>query len=326
MHKSSFYDLIKILTMILVVIGHVTRMFTGYGIVNINRNFIISGINSIIYGFHMPLFMLISVSVYYMCINDLNKYQNKKEFIIQKFKRLIVPYFIFGCFYVAPVMVAFSFTNQSYIDYIISGILLMKNNRHLWFLIYLFIYFVFSHFIFLKLHKYTKLIIMIMLIIISFCNIDYLSDILYYFLFFTLGYVLNKYYSNITRFIKKYKFQLLILIPIYLLLIYINNSIMNYITAIIGICIFLDIVYNFFSEYAYNIINKLKKYSMGIYLFHPMIIYILFLYLPQYISNDYIIAFLIFILSFCTSQVLTFIIRKFKLQFIFGEKVKVKTC
>ena len=320
MSKSSFYNLIKILAMILVVIGHVTRMFTGYGIVNLNSNFIISNINRVIYGFHMPLFMLISGAVYYMCINDLNKYKNKREFVIQKFKRLIIPYLIFGCFYVAPIMVGFNFTNQSYIEYIISGILLMKNNRHLWFLIYLFIYFVFSHLIFLKSHKHTKLIIMIMCIIISLFSISYLSDISYYFIFFTLGYGLNRYYNKIICLIKKHKFQLLILIPMYFLLIYINNSIMNCVTAIIGICIFLNIVYNFIPQCTYNIISKLKKYSMGIYLLHPMIIYILFIYIPQYINNDYIIAFLIFIISFCTSQILTVLIRKLKLQFIFGEK------
>lgn len=148
MTKSEKYDLIKTITMLLVVIAHVTRMYTGNGVVvPLNQSSILDYLTKFIYGFHMPLFIFISGAVYYYCIYDLGKYKDKNKFIINKFKRLILPYLFFGLFYVTPIMLYFKFTNDNLITYIVKGILLCGNSRHLWFLYYLFIYFTIYYYI-----------------------------------------------------------------------------------------------------------------------------------------------------------------------------------
>ena len=46
-------------------------------------------------------------------------------------------YAFFGIAYVAPVMVLFHFTDKSYFSYCVNGILLVRDSRHLWFLVVL---------------------------------------------------------------------------------------------------------------------------------------------------------------------------------------------
>lgn len=94
--KSILYDYTKVVITLIVVLGHVTRMYTGNSVLipKYSSNVFVD-ITNIIYGFHMPLFMIISGAVYYLCIYDLDKYKNKMEFLKNKIKRLIVPYYFF---------------------------------------------------------------------------------------------------------------------------------------------------------------------------------------------------------------------------------------
>ena len=133
--KSVIYDFSKIIVTLIVVLGHITRMYTGKSVLIPKYNsYIFEKLTSIIYSFHMPLFMILSGAVYYFCIFDLYKYKNKSDFIKNKFKRILIPYFVFGFFYVAPIMILFNFSNLSYIEYISRGIIIPLQSRHLWLL------------------------------------------------------------------------------------------------------------------------------------------------------------------------------------------------
>ena len=86
--------------------------------------------------------------------------------------------------------------------------------------------------------------------------------------------------------------------------------------AFIGICIFITNQNWFENKKLYQIV---KKNSYGIYLFHPMIIYVCF-YLVRNVSlNPYGLAMIVFVLAFLGSMVITVILRKSKLRFIIGE-------
>lgn len=61
MRKSNFLDVAKVLATLLVVLGHILRMYTGEGLfVPNSENEYFALICYCIYGFHMPLFFMIS--------------------------------------------------------------------------------------------------------------------------------------------------------------------------------------------------------------------------------------------------------------------------
>lgn len=322
MDKSKRYDFIKIVTMVLVVVAHITRMYTGKGVViPVNSSGFLNYITNFIYGFHMPLFILISGAVYHLCIYDLHKYINKKAFLFNKFKRLIIPYFIFGLFYVTPVMIIFKFTNESLFSYIIKNIFLCVDSRHLWFLYYLFIYFILYYFIFQNKDNFKFLFSLFAIyLIIYLLNIPIISNISYYAIYFNFGFILNKYCSKYYSFIEKFKYLIIPLIIGYSFLIYFSSN--NLINNLVGVAIFLSLL--LIIPVSSRIINfkyydKLKRYSMGIYLFHPMIIYVLFYYLGKYNISPIILSFVVFIICFSLSWILTAFIKRTKLKFILGE-------
>jgi fucose 4-O-acetylase-like acetyltransferase len=78
--RLTFIDIARAICIILVVIGH-------YLPDNSPNWYLI--LNNIIYAFHMPLFMFVSG---YIC-SAVKKNTGYKDFVLNKFKRLIIPYF-----------------------------------------------------------------------------------------------------------------------------------------------------------------------------------------------------------------------------------------
>ena len=132
--KSVLYNYIKIITTILVVIGHVTVMYTNNGAIKVGgQSLLLQYITEIIYSFHIPLFYAVTGAVFALCIES-GKYKDSVKYILNKCKKLLIPYFAFGIFYVAPVMKAVGLIDGSFTRYIWEGIFLSRNSRHLWFL------------------------------------------------------------------------------------------------------------------------------------------------------------------------------------------------
>ena len=112
--KQQDYTIIKVITTILVVIAHITRFYSmGGGAIKMKYNFLLHYITSFVYSFHMPLFICVSGAIFSFCINNKKKYSDFRLFIIKKWKRLMVPYFLIGIFYVMPVMCTLKITNLS---------------------------------------------------------------------------------------------------------------------------------------------------------------------------------------------------------------------
>lgn len=133
--ESQVYRLAKTFATILVVIGHGTIMYTASGAYHPKQSSALLGaVARLIYQFHMPLFVFLSGSVYGICLEK-GKYQNPVKFLHDKGKRLLLPYVAFGLLYVAPCMCLLGLTQEGYVQYCLSGILLSRNSRHLWYLL-----------------------------------------------------------------------------------------------------------------------------------------------------------------------------------------------
>lgn len=185
--RNSYIDIIKGILIILVVLGHSIQW-------NLKSEFDNNFIFRFIYSFHMPLFILISGYIYGYV--DVNK--NKIIYYFNKnIKRLLLP---FISWYILSYIFNLSYKNISFFDYIKK--LILSPDNGLWFLWIIFsfkmLFFIIERIsikIFNKKIIIDKLIVWLLLIIMSKVSpIEILGISLLnkYYLYFILGYILNK--------------------------------------------------------------------------------------------------------------------------------------
>lgn len=325
-HRNN-YTTLKTFTLILVVFAHITRMYTGYGAISMPKNSILTYVTEFIYLFHMPLFMFLSGAIYKSCINA-GKYNKFGSFILTKIKRLAVPFIVFGLFYVAPVMLLLKITAMSPIEYIVKGLLLGKDTRHLWFLYSLFQFFVVIQLLKPTLQKWNcaKYILFIGSVLLYLANGHVYSwlgmkHFFTYFCFFVAGYIFEDLRDSLQGYLDKFWYCGFILFLIMgIIFSSFSGIICSLLCAFLGIaaCILLS---GHFSEPLKNIalFQSIQGTSMGIYLFHPMLIYIMFYFIQDMNINAYVITGACFILVMIFSHYLTKLFRKLGLKALLGE-------
>lgn len=324
--KREEYTDIKVIATVLVVAGHITRFYIpGGGVFETAPNFILGKISDWIYAFHMPLFIFVSGAVYSFNFNRCGKYRDTYLFLKGKFKRLMIPYFVWGICYVAPVMVAFNITEMSMPKYIIKCILLGGDSRHLWYLWTLFFLFVICAFIqkFSGKIKYILVAFAFIILVILYCltKLGPFWNLLYYGTFFFAGYIFDFYKECIDQFIKRKWIPTFTSFLVIMLKFFLPGSwIINLICGGAGI-----IMSYFIMQWAGVKVNRMKWYltlsrdSFGIYLIHPMLIYIVYYFCGSWQMNSYIFAVGLLVIVILVSGLLAEILRKLHLQVILGE-------
>ena len=276
----------------------------------------------------MPLFVFVSGYLFSHLYNDRKKYQDFIPFLSNKFKRLLVPCLLF------TGLMAFCL-KQNYFDMIIGS------SYHLWFLKMLFWCFMgtwcIAHYIRKIWIEDLILVVSIFMMFIHVPNILGFSQFFKYFFFFIGGYMFYKYRRNLIFIYNKRVGWCIILIYMILCLLcairYLKNPILasydiihsdhivvlsRYVLRPIMILMAFILVDWFISKSAIsskNIFNTLNKLSYGIYLFHMLMIQIIFKYLFEYTDRiftvHYILApLLMFVSIFLTSVFLTYLLQK----------------
>lgn len=315
-------DIMKFIGIILVVVGHVARMYTSQGLIqSIGQNCVLSLITDVIYSFHMPMFVFVSgMTLAFVSVRK-PSYQVFWLLVVNKTKRLMIPYFAFGLLWVLPFMVGFGF--RDFRSYLLNGIILSLDSRHLWYVWMLFDTFVLFYILRLvseklKFPQYSVMIASMLLYIIEKCwggRIPYfqIDNMLEYQLWFILGYMTLVYKSEFKRFI-----PIVLVIGVASTFFYV--PITRSVYALIGTYLtywFAQAIRNIAEN---KIIKSIVKNSFGIYLFHPIIIYALYYYYGDSQHNVYLFASCVSIISFLISYLLTEAMRKAKLQVLIGEK------
>lgn len=349
------YNLMKVIAIILVVIGHSTYLkisgvdyseFFGQTLqVSFGKN--IQTVVNIIYIFHMALFFAVSGSVYYIQKNKLNKYKNAKELIINKMKRLMIPYILVGILYVIPIKLISRFYSTNYVPNAIFYDM-MNGIGHLWFLFALFWIFILFYVLEKYIYNNNKYVFWVIILITYF-----FSDIIYdfmpnglkshvqYVIFFCIGYffeIIREKYNN-----SKYMaFNTVILSVIVYVLYYVQKNI-NFkysqllILLLVKILLIL-IVYNIsylLNKYLkiskFKLYQNLYKYNFDIYLFHDplnyLILYVASLILIKIQSQNLIKTqlfsfFIIFILRFVINILICILIAVILNKFKQYKKLK----
>ena len=242
----------------------------------------------------------------------------------------MIPYAVFGFFYVAPSMCVMGLTQLSYAQYCWQGIVLSQDSRHLWFLWALFNIFIFAMLMrnwLLGSHK-TRMAAMIVSCVV-FLLAGYMpgcfqiSAACSYQLYFMAGACAHFYYDKIVKLITKARY-LWIIFPIALAVkFYFGLHVFDWLVDdFTGIwMIFMAAVLLAHNEklLCAKWFTVLKDYAMGIFLFHPMIIYGCYFLLSSRDIPPILMSMGTALFSLILSMLLTKAVRILKLGFLMGE-------
>ena len=337
-------DYLKTIGILLVVIGHCTSIYTGGWVFTSPVNSPIYGlIASYVYTFHVPMLVFVSGAIYYYCRINKGKYSSLKGLIINKFKRLIVPFLFIGILYAIPIKYIIGMTEGNIINNIKSFILGL-NTGHLWYLLMLFdifiIFYLYEKFILNKKYSIILNLILFSILYISsgfFTNIFQINRAIQYSIFFYLGYEFFRSKDKLTLKLKNLKTKyILIIIPILvvisLVLILVSKmklsniilsklfSLINVVIAIVCITICYLIVYLINNRMKNTIIKSnidklidiIGRYSFNIYLLHEPIIFIVLYFIASKYINPTILIILCLTISIFVSVLISIIYNKIK--------------
>ena len=328
--KSKLYEVAKCVTTVLVVLGHVARMYSANAAIPAaNNSALLSALTGYIYIFHMPLFVMLSGCVFGYCVEQ-NKYSNVRAFIKNKGKRLLIPYLFFGVCYVAPVVCAVGLSD-SYGEYILDGILLGYDSRHLWYIFVLF--WIFVLYILLKplfdrgtggMVATCCISLLLFLIHGEMPDIFRISSICNYQLFFFAGILFNRFYHCFAKYFEKAcRFFFIPAFALMGMFFFNPNSATRYGYTGIGILMVLlfcgDLLQRCPRILENSLMRIVRRNLFSVYLFHPMIIYVLFYLLGQYAINPILLSFLVFVTAITLSIGMAYLVRRVKLHWIIGE-------
>lgn len=327
LRRSRCYDIAKIMTLLLVVIGHATVFYSPDGaMAPARQSSVMASIATYIYSFHMPLFVLLSGCVWGWCIRH-GKYQKNLPFLWNKALRLLLPYLAFGLLLVAPVVVACRYTEEGFFSYCLKGILLGYDARHLWYLLVLFL-------LFLTTIAAKPLVKKNPLLVLPFCVVLFLSanyvpqifklrTACKYTLFFYLGVCADHYYPFLEGLVKKLRFFLPVLPVVMVGSVLLNpNFITETAYTLIGMGMmlaFASLLTTSEALQASRIYQFLRRESFGLYIFHAMLIYLLFFFLGSTQIAPWLLAVLSIASSTAVSFLLNKLVRMLKLGILLGE-------
>lgn len=335
--KTQVYAVVKITAALLVVLGHATVMYTDDGAIPVSGSSrFLAAVTEFIYNFHMPLFFFVTGCVYGHGVSA-GKYGDSGAFLINKARRLLLPYLSVGFFYVAPVMRLLGLTDQSFFFYLADGILLSRNPRHLWFLPALFLIFMLAAFVKPITSRYPYIPLAAALVLhiavrhaaLPIPGVFRLWEVFVYAVYFAAGTFSDRYMTRLLDFFRSRRVASVFLSAVCAAILFMPDEfIPDTFAAAAGIFLLL---YASFCAVEYGCVNRfrvtavLNRDAFGIYLFHPMINYIIFYFLGRGVIPPTAICAASFLISTGGAVVITEVLRKIRFSAPIGEHGSVKT-
>lgn len=301
--RVEIYDWVRLWATILVILGHsaFTELHTDFGGVvyeipsNVNWvyetrifDFYIR-LPGWIYGFHMPLFFILSGAV--LALKPIAGFD---DFIKNKVKRLMIPYFFYGCLFMIPIRYITGFYEKDKVFKAIRGVLYGGESGHLWFLPALF----WSMIIFVIIQKITarwtdSLFILVFIALVVKLTYQYIPvDILglklglSYLIWFTLGYVFENERKKLSEVKVKQLFIILVVLIVISVFCWGRISLPEFFSVTIGsllVIVMSDICSRLFSNISEKRIwNIVIRNLFYVYIFHDP-----FEYLFMKLAFDY---------------------------------------
>lgn len=319
-------DIMKFYGILLVILGHVAMTYAPSSQITpcVPSDFMVA-LKQFIYTFHMPMFVFVSGAVFAYQIEIKKREQALLPLAINKFKRLMIPFFVFGLLWVYPTMLLLGLRDPY--SYLINGFVLAIDPRHLWYVMMLFEVFIIFYLLLrvidnMKFPKYSLAIVALIVYLLPWGK-DFiflqLASTKEYLLWFSLGYLFllykqpSAYVAGIATLISVASF-------------FICDSLPSDVTAICYGITGTSAMY-LISKCTQSIANTriyrwISPNSFGIYLFHAMIIYMLEYALRTTPIHPILLSAFVFAVSTTLSVIFTEIVRNAHLGIIIGEKSK----
>lgn len=317
---------LRALAIILVVFGHSIILYSSsWNLFSTDISVAcLDYVKKIIDIIQMPLFFSISGFLFYYTYKKINIH----KLIVNKMKRLIIPFIGFALFWLLPIrlMVKYPGYEGSIIKTILVKILYGRDNGHLWFLPTLFICFLALYVVLtfeekIKISEPIKELINIFLFVLiyfvyRFGFQPYIYNFSQNLIWFYFGYLINSNMEILTKVRRKNIWGVIL---IFVSIIFIVMSISNHsnILTFISKSIVLLTLYVIIPEKSGRLIQFVDKNSFGIYLIHSPLVYITYSYIPN--CDPYIIILINFVVFGCIACLLTELIRRSKLKIFIGE-------
>ena len=338
--RVLWIDVAKVLTMILVVLGHSTyyKILTNYGGIDFSNVSalqstiyrVLSTLTGFIYTFHMPFFMALSGMTFSMTYI---KSRSISSLVSKKFQRLLIPFFFVTLFISVPLKIGGGYYDHSEHPFwdIVFGQFLLFGNSHLWFVVSLFIITIVFCFL-CKLLKFRgSIIFWIVSLIVAYLGLFCerfggffgLPGAMRNFIFFALGFVL---FNRINKWeIKKNNILVIflswvIMFLVFLIITQVNNhlkgfSFFTYIPMALWGCVNMTSTCKYISyhmNFKSSLFTSLNKESYNIYLFSDPFNYVFIpvaaLVMGAEIVDKESTSLLIYILRVLTSIIFAYLI------------------
>lgn len=322
--------------MLIVVFGHALDEYRvgGYyfenAAVSYNTN-VFDIIRSVIYSFHMPLFMSVSGYLFYYEVkknlNCKNHFQSLKTFICKKIWRLSVPFIFIMYLWRKPISYLLNPESvpTNLIEYLKFG-----TTGPLWYLYVLFAIFIIQKLFMWQIWKNDKHVIAALLTFAVFCYLGMFFQstirfVLTFNFYFFLGALVNKRFDDIKK-LKRKAVVIFILLTVVLEILHVistSNMILDNLMSICLAIIVLMVIWALSANVRHMNVSRtiaiLDKNGMGIYLLHSEILNIASFLLVRTMVP--ITASLIITTGFgiFAAFLLTEIIRRLQLGIILGE-------
>ncbi len=317
---------LRVIAIIFVVLGHAMIIYDpSWNIFTTERtsNFFFY-FKQFINILQMPIFMMVSGYLFYYSLKK-EKYMYLRDLVIEKFKRLIIPFLFISFFWIVPIRLLVDYQPFVQVGYFKSVfyVLIGKDSGHAWFLPTLFGVFIFIYI----LNKYIKFNHLLMLLLLigfhfisyTFSGLFFINDILRYLVFFDVGFIFASMDINLEFNSKFYLNVFIFIITSFSSVFYYENPIivasLNLVSAITG----TYVIYNCCTLIRGNKIFKfLDKQSFAIYLFHSPVMYIIYNNFAN--LNPVLLVTLNIGTSVLVSLSIAIILRRMNLSFLLGEE------
>ena len=317
---------LRVAAMLLVILGHGLAIYSSRVSWPFEKNVVWywNDLCAIIYSFHMPVFFVISGYLYSYLYLYQNKYHNVKFFLIDKSKRLLLPYVFWG------LIQFFLF------DGLFTMCVAYSGGFHLWFLLTLFwnfVFFAFANKIWMQTSS-KKLMsgLIVLLVVLTIGHLSYylpkilcLRFAVFNLPYFLFGVILGKKQAYkdfyISRILLLFINLLLFIFVAIIALIEPFDKYGGFFSFCKNICVmgYIFTIYRLLcgkivrNQFIQKFMISLDKCSMGIYIIHHIVIWLILSNAKCFqwlISHCNVGPIVLFLLSLVLSYILTYAIQK----------------
>ncbi|NEG95339.1 acyltransferase family protein [Bifidobacterium sp. SMB2] len=326
---------IRALAILLVMFGHSIILYSSswnvYGTTQSAP--VLDAVKSVIDVLQMPLFFSISGFCLMFTMQSGHRIVFIR-FVLDKVKRLLVPFLIVGIGWLVPIRLLLGYLgyeNKPLPYVLIYDFLIGFDNGHLWFLPSLFLMFiVVGGLIEISAlwNKYERLfegmliavafgLYMTALCVPAITFIPYMGNVCRYFIFFALGFVIHRYEDALHMHSRGSVLAGVLTLLCSCLIIQLTGITKNGIGALVVGAAMVLAMYMVVPDRYIQISQPISKDSLGLYLFHSPLLYISFTFWPN--ISPWLMVTINFVGFGLCALLLTELIRFLRLGFVIGE-------